>query len=234
MYNPIPVKPLSKRQQSRLLNGHAVSVKIDPNGKHAINASLEQVKKMRRAYKKGSGLRVMLDPYQQEYHRGSGFLGDMLKAVVPMAKNLVKETILPQAQKFVMNKAQDFVPALLEKGANKLQASKLGKYIPESVLDLAKEKGSELALSGLDAGLSKVSDLAKEKIGSGLRKKLTPRELMLLEHLKYKKGKGFLNDLLGYIPYVGPMLQDLDKSIGGRGVRRAPLRRGRALMPAGY
>ena len=231
MYHPVPISELSPRQISRLLNGHPVSIKPNPNGRHYLNSSLEQVKKMSKAYKKGSGLRVTLDPYQVDFHRGSGFFGDMLKAVVPMAKNLVKETILPQAQQFVMNKAQDLVPSLLQKGADKLQSSKLGKYIPESVLDLAKEKGSELALSGLEKGLEKASDLAKAKIGSGVRKKLTKKELMLLEHLKYKRGSGFLNDLLGYIPYVGPMLKDLDKSFGGNGLKK---KKGMALMPAGY
>jgi hypothetical protein len=231
MYHPVPISELSPRQISRLLNGHPVSIKPNPNGRHYLNSSLEQVKKMSKAYKKGSGLRVTLDPYQVDFHRGSGFLSNMLKAVVPMAKNLVKETILPQAQQFVMNKAQDLVPSLLQKGADKLQSSKLGKYIPESVLDLAKEKGSELALSGLEKGLEKASDLAKAKIGSGVRKKLTKKELMLLEHLKYKRGSGFLNDLLGYIPYVGPMLKDLDKSFGGNGLKK---KKGMALMPAGY
>jgi hypothetical protein len=235
MYHPVPISELSPRQVSRLLNGHPVSVKPNPSGKHVIHASLEQVKKMRNAYKKGSGVRVMLDPYQQSHHRGAGFLGNMMKAVLPMAKNLVKETILPQAQKFVMSKAQDLVPSLLEKGASKLQSSKLGKYIPESVLDLAKEKGSELALSGLEKGLEKASDLAKAKIGSGLkRKKLTQKELMLVEHMKAKRGRGFLNDLLGNIPLLGPILQNLDNSIGSGLKKRRRPKRGRALMPAGY
>jgi len=238
MYNPIPVQELSARQISKLLNGHVVSVKPNPNSRHAVLASPEQVKKMRRAYKKGSGMRMQLDPYQMEIHRGSGFFSDMVQKALPIVKDIVKNTVLPKASEFVMSKAQDAIPGLLDKGISKLQSTKLGSYIPQSVADIAREKGSELALSGLEKGLTKASDIAKEKIGSGMRKKLTKKELMMLEHLKYKKGAGFLSDLLGNlvggIPVVGPILKTID-NLGGRGLKkRRGVKRGMALMPAGY
>jgi hypothetical protein len=220
MYHQISVNELSPRQISRLLNGHPVSIKPHPQGKHAINASLEQVNKMSRAYKKGSGMRIMLDPYQQQFHRGTGFFSNMISKALPMVKNVLKETLLPKAQDFLMNKAQTLIPGLINKGVDKLSASKFGHYIPDSVYDMAKDKGSEFALQGVDFGLNKASDFAKSKIGSGVRrKKLTQKELMIVEHLKHKKGKGFLNDLLGNIPFVGSVLKDLDNSIGGRGIK---------------
>ncbi len=42
---------------------------------------------------------------------------------------------------------------------------------------------------------------------------------MIVEHLKHKRGKGFLNDLLGNISFVGNMLKGLDNSIGGHGLK---------------
>lgn len=234
MYHPIPIKELSKRQMSRLVNGHPVSIKPHPSGKHSVLASVEQVKKMRRAHMKGTGVRIQLDPYQRQIHHGHGFLSDMVSKALPMVKDLVKSVVLPKAQELVMSKANDAIPALLDKGLNKLQSTKLGSYIPDSVYDLAKDKGSELALSGLESGLNKVSDIAKNKIGSGLkRKKLTAKEQMLVEHLKHKKGAGFLNDLLGNIPYVGSLLKNLDNSLGS-GLKKRRVHKGKALYPAGF
>jgi hypothetical protein len=231
MYNAIPVQELTQRQISKLLNGHVVSVKPNPNSRHSVLASQEQVKKMRRAYKKGSGMRMQLDPYQIQMHQGSGFFSNILSKALPMVKNVVKNMILPKAQDFLMSKGQEFIPSLLDKGISKLQSTKVGSYIPDDILDMARNKGSELALSGLETGLNKASDFAKVKIGSGMRKKLSAKELMLLEHMKYKKGSGFLNDLLGNIPFVGNILQGLDNNFGS-GMK--PKRSGRALYPSGF
>jgi hypothetical protein len=49
--------------------------------------------------------------------------------------------------------------------------------------------------------------------------------------MKYKKGSGFLNDLLGNIPFVGNILQGLDNNFGS-GMK--PKRSGRALYPSGF
>ena len=164
-----------------------------------------------------------------QMHRGSGFFSDMLSKALPMVKNVVKNMVLPKAQEFLMSKGQEFIPSLLDKGISKLQSTKVGSYIPENLLNMARDKGSELVLSGLETGLTKASDLAKVKIGSGMRRKLTPKEMMLLEHMKYKKGSGFLSSLLSMIPVVGPVLSQLD-SMGGRGMKRS----GRALYPSGF
>lgn len=78
MYNQIPVEDLSPNQMRNLISGRGVRVKHSAQGKHIINMSNEQVKKLSRAHKMGRGITIVLDPYQQDQHKeifGKGIFG---------------------------------------------------------------------------------------------------------------------------------------------------------------
>jgi len=81
MYTPVGIHQLSAKQISRLLNGHGVRVKHGSS--HKVHLSSEQHKKLIRAHHKGSGVTLVLDPYQIEHHqclRGEGVMSSLKKA----------------------------------------------------------------------------------------------------------------------------------------------------------
>ena len=96
MYHPISIQSLSKGQISKMLKGNPVRVKSG-SGMN-FNASKEQMKKIEKAMKKGSGTTIMLDPFQQNEMSGSGIksafkkLGSFVKgnkeAFRPLARSL--------------------------------------------------------------------------------------------------------------------------------------------------
>ena len=68
MYHEASIAPLSKKQTSRLLNGHAV--RIAHGSHHKIHLSTEQHKKLHKAAQKGKGITVTLDPYAVNVNKG--------------------------------------------------------------------------------------------------------------------------------------------------------------------
>ena len=60
-YHEAKLAPLSKKQVSKLLNGHPV--RVSHGNHHLINLSLDHLKKLHRAGLKGSGITITLDPY---------------------------------------------------------------------------------------------------------------------------------------------------------------------------
>ena len=76
MYYDVGIQKLSDNQLSKLRNGHPVRVKLGNH--HKICLSIQQLKKLNKASKKGSASTVSFDPYQLEAH-GSGILGDIGK-----------------------------------------------------------------------------------------------------------------------------------------------------------
>lgn len=64
MYHEVGVQALSPKQVSRILNGHAVRVKMGSG--HKMHVSTEHAKKLHRAHMKGSAVTVVLDPYAIE------------------------------------------------------------------------------------------------------------------------------------------------------------------------
>lgn len=67
MYHTLSIDQLSKKQVSKLLNGHPVRVKMGSGGK--IHVTTEQAKKMNRAGLKGSAITLTLDPYAIEHNQ---------------------------------------------------------------------------------------------------------------------------------------------------------------------
>jgi len=67
MYHPAHIAALSKKQVSKLLNGHPVRVR--GGGHHKIHISAEHHKKLHKAHAKGCGITLTLDPYAIEHNQ---------------------------------------------------------------------------------------------------------------------------------------------------------------------
>jgi hypothetical protein len=78
--NQVKVDKLSLKQISRLLNGHGVRVKL--GNQQVMNLVTDSAKKLQKAYMKGSGVTIKLDPYSisKNLHlRGRGEVGNQMK-----------------------------------------------------------------------------------------------------------------------------------------------------------
>ena len=67
MYHTVDIQTLSPKQISRILNGHAVRVKLGSGPK--MHVSTEHAKKLHRASLKGGAATVTLDPYAIEHNQ---------------------------------------------------------------------------------------------------------------------------------------------------------------------
>ena len=76
MYKTVGIEKLSENQLCRLRNGHSVRVKLGSH--HNINLSVQQLKKLQSASKKGKAFTITFDPYQKEAH-GCGTFGDIAR-----------------------------------------------------------------------------------------------------------------------------------------------------------
>jgi hypothetical protein len=94
MYHEAHIAPISKKQVSKLLNGHPVRVKAGSH--HKIHLSAEHHKKLHRAHAKGCGITVTLDPYAIEHNQhlrhDVGMGGKLGKS---FGKFIVKEGLEP-------------------------------------------------------------------------------------------------------------------------------------------
>ena len=79
MYHEAGIQELSKKQISRLLNGHPVRIKHGSH--HKIHLSADHHKKLHRAHAKGSALTVTLDPFAIQHNQH-------LRDAVGMARKL--------------------------------------------------------------------------------------------------------------------------------------------------
>ena len=79
MYHEAGIQALSKKQISRLLNGHPVRIKHGSH--HKIHLSADHHKKLHRAHAKGSALTVTLDPFAIQHNQH-------LRDAVGMARKL--------------------------------------------------------------------------------------------------------------------------------------------------
>jgi len=94
MYHEAHIAPISKKQVSKLLNGHPVRVKAGSH--HKIHLSAEHHKKLHRAHAKGCGITITLDPYAIEHNQhlrhDVGMGGKLGKS---FGKFIVKEGLEP-------------------------------------------------------------------------------------------------------------------------------------------
>ena len=95
MYHEAHIAPLSQKQVSKILNGHAVRIKKGSGMK--IHLSSGHHKKLHRAGLKGSAITVTLDPYAIEHNqhlrhaiKGKGIWQDLGTVAKKAGKTAVK------------------------------------------------------------------------------------------------------------------------------------------------
>ena len=225
MYHKASIAPLSSTQISNILNGH--SVRISAGNGHDIELSKEQLKKFAKAQKSGKGMTVTMDPFQMQNHqhlRGSGN---------------VKKTLRGSAKRLITSATDRAIRAL--EGSGNLKAT-------------AKDNGKRLIVAGTDRAIRAIEgsgnlkatakDNGKRLIVAGTDRAIRAMEGSSVNRLKkYSRWTGAINktirdgiDTSGkaarvYRAATKPSITDI---LGfGLKKRKAPKRRGGALMPAG-
>jgi hypothetical protein len=224
MYHAVKIEQLSENQISKLLRGQPVRVKHAVNGEHTLKLSEEQAKKVARAYKKGSGCNIQLDPYQidnlQEL-KGTGLKSTLKK----FAKKAFRE-----GKKYVVKEGKK----LGRKGLREAE-----KYLLDDVLGQvdrkARIKKQELERQYLrdddreyyDAPFQDYDNVNGEGIGRFLKK--TRKALRPVGRVAGRFVKRAVNDVVIPVAKAGLMA-----SVMGAGSKRGrPPKRGGALRPAG-
>jgi hypothetical protein len=155
MYHPITIQKLSHAQISKLLRGGPVRIKHGQG--HTIHVSHEQHKRIMSAHRRGCGINLMFDPYQQEMHRGNGIF-DSLKHVA----SKVAEQALPVAVNLAGKYAEK---RLLGEGLGRRRGrgflSDLGKSVAKSAVPVATNLAGKYVESRLLGGSGFLSDLGK-------------------------------------------------------------------------
>lgn len=228
MYIKVPVENLSERQQSRLRNGHGVIVRHHPQGRHHIHMSHEQHKKMSRAYHKGMGMTITLDPYQMNHHKihGHGLGHTIMRGLRAAARNPVVRKLGKEIAHQGVNALQaaatayapEFAPAIqmgadyannrIGNGVRRRMPAKRGRGFGSTIMKglksvarnpAVRKLGKELAHQGINT----LAGVAREHLPTGLRG--IADEAILEAHSRV-----------------------------GNGIRRRRRRRGGALVAAGY
>ena len=237
MYYEVGIQKLSDNQLSKLRNGHPVRIK--EGNHHKICLSIQQVKKLKKASKKGSASTISFDPYQLEAH-GSGILGDIGKK----AKAFIQKYKLQDIVNPVINR--------VKKESHK-GVSKLSNYAHSKINELQPVEQGEGIIGDVLGVLGNVAKTA----GFGVaRKHSAPKKTKS----KARKGKGILTNLAKTavktvankgIDMGANFLKDKVSGMGNkrfadarriRGRRPPPAKRsfggsgydGGALYPAGY
>ena len=151
MYHKFGIQQLSESQIGKALRNLPITVKAGAH--HALHLTQEQIKKVHKAHLKGSGARIILDPYQVQMHRhliGSGFMDKAKKAfnsVASKAKAIYKANEA-QLSPYVAQ-AKDYAHSQIGNLASQY-GSKLGSYAPmvEQYAHSALDSGVEHALAG--------------------------------------------------------------------------------------
>jgi hypothetical protein len=170
MYHEVGIQKLSENQLSKLRNGHPVRVKLGDH--HKICLSVQQLKKLHRASKKGSASTITFDPYQLEAH-GSGILGNIGK----------------KAKAFVQKyKLQNIVNPIINRVKNESHkgVSKLSNYAHSKINEIQPVEQGEGFLGDVFDVLGTVAKTA----GFGVARKHS-----IHKKPRTKKGKGIITDL---------------------------------------
>ena len=170
MYYEVGIQKLSDNQLSKLRNGKPVRVKLGNH--HKICLSVQQLKKLNSASKKGSASTITFDPYQLEAH-GSGVLGDIARK----AKAFIQK-----------HKLQNIVNPIISrvKGEAHKGVSKVSNFAHSKINELQPIEQGEGIIGDVLGVLGNVAKTA----GFGVaRKQNAPAKK------RGRKGKGILTDL---------------------------------------
>lgn len=172
MYHEVGINKLSENQLSKLRNGHPVRVKLGNH--HKICLSIQQLKKLHKAHKKGSASTITFDPYQLEAH-GSGVLGDIARK----AKSFIQK-----------HKLQNIVNPIISrvKGEAHKGVSRVSNFAHSKINELKEIEQGEGVIGdvlGVLGGIAKTAGLGVVRKHSSSPAKRRGR-----------KGKGIVTDLL--------------------------------------
>ena len=153
MYQTIGIQKLSENQLSRLRNGHSVRVKLGSH--HNIHLSVQQLKKLHSASKKGKASTITFDPYQKEAH-GCGKFGDIATktkrgcGVIGKVLNTIGEVAdvvgLGVCRKHEAPKVR------------KAKKTRKGKGFFSDLKNIAKGVVKDVAQKGIEAGTNYITD----------------------------------------------------------------------------
>jgi hypothetical protein len=225
MYEKIGIDTLSPSQVKNLIKGKAVRVKV--GNSHYIHLSLEQLKKLNKAFKHGKAITIQFDPYQQEQH-GAGLFGDISKFIKKHSLQKIVNPVIrgvKQASHSGVSKASNFLHSKIDK----LKPIE-GEGLLSDILGMASQGTN---LFGLGVARHRVETKPKTV------KKPTLKRV--------KRGKGFLTNLVKSIA-GSDTAKNILKDVVNKGVdvgvkaltggkvrgRGRPKKCGGALMPAGY
>ena len=175
MYYDVGIQKLSDNQLSKLRNGHPVRVKLGNH--HKICLSIQQLKKLNKASKKGSASTISFDPYQLEAH-GSGILGDIGKK----AKAFIQKYKLQDIVNPVINR--------VKKESHK-GVSKLSNYAHSKINDIQPVEQGEGILGDVLGFINPTIGNVAKTFGLGARK----HNIAPTKKIRTKKGKGILGSL---------------------------------------
>ena len=178
MYHEIGIQKLSENQLSKLRNGHPVRVKLGNH--HKICLSVQQLKKLHKASKKGSASTITFDPYQLEAH-GSGILGNIGR----------------KAKAFIQKyKLQDIVNPVINRVKNESHkgVNKLSHYAHSKINEIQPIEQGEGFIGDVLGVLGNVAKTA----GFGVARK----HHSIPKKPRAKKGKGVIGDVLGVLGNV--------------------------------
>ena len=213
MYHDATLEALSKKQVSRLLNGHPVRVKAGEH--HNVSFSGDQFKKLCRAHLAGKGITVTLDPHQIEH------LQHLRRDVGLCAKSLCGRGTGTKLGARLGQITGDVAGACGDRAISELSGSgtgtKLGARLGQITGDVAGACG----------------DRAIREVGGGLHYTPSPAELKYLKAAasrcgsgvnrvhKAKRWTGFVQDNLGMQPVQDALAGAASRYITyGSGVNR--------------
>ena len=232
MYHAVKIEQLSENQISKLLRGQPVRVKHDVNGEHTLKLSEEQAKKVARAYKKGSGCNIQLDPYQIDN------LQDLKGTGIKSTLKKFGKKVFREGKKYVLKEGRK----LGRKALRETEKYLLDDVIPQ-VDRRARIKKNELERQYLrdddrdyyDAPFQDYDDVNGEGIGRFLKK--TRKALRPVGRVAGRFVKRAVNDVVfpvGKAALTAAVLGGAGTKPRGRPKGGALRPAGGALIPAGY
>lgn len=222
MYKTVGIEKLSDNQLCRLRNGHSVRVKLGSH--HNIHLSVQQLKKLNSASKKGKASTVTFDPYQKEAH-GCGTFGDIARKTKrgDGVIGKVLSTIGDVADVVGLGVCRKHEAPVKVKKARKIRK---GKGFFSDLKNIAKAAVKDVAQKGIEAGTNYITDKVA-KSGAPVKD---------IAQIGIDAGTNYITDKIGGTGVinkkrriVGRRVIEKKKPHGGSGSGV-----GGSLMPAGF
>ena len=239
MYHHVGISKLSPAQMSKLKHGQAVRIKLGSS--HTLPLREDQIKKLHRAHKKGSGITITCDPTSLHDMHGSGFFDSMKKAFQSPVAKQISQALRPIATDFIRstmpqdgvlgalgNIALDQGNALAERHGYGVKRKATKHYVHHDVrMYEPVEHGQHLHGDGFFDSLKKA---ASSNVAKSISKSLRP---IATDFIRSKMPQD------GVLGALGNLALEQGNALAerhGYGIkkRRGRPRKGGALIAAGY